>query len=314
MLAADGIPVTALVAYQEAAAREMLLRPSCGLQWSLLAAIGRVESDHNQFDGAVLHPDGLATPPVIGPALNGHGTALILDTDHGVLDGDRLYDHAVGPMQFIPSTWARFGVDANGDGIKDPLNIFDAAAAAADYLCVAGGDLTTLAGQRRAVFAYNHTDSYVAEVLQLAQTYADGDVVLAPTSQPPAVEPPSGARSPVGPVLDLPPVDPGRPPALPPGPSSPPHPSPSHAPQTSPNSSSGTPGSASATPTSPDCSAADTGTDASDTSAPGGQQSCDPSPTEQSPTSSSAGEPTDTPTSPTTQPLPSDPAQPAPTS
>jgi membrane-bound lytic murein transglycosylase B len=131
-LAASGIPVTALLAYQQAARREAQLDPACGLSWPLLAGIGRVESDHGRFAGATLHSDGLSTPPVIGIPLNGHGTALIRDTDHGRLDGDTVYDHAVGPMQFIPSTWASWGVDANHDGVKDPFNIFDAAAAAAD--------------------------------------------------------------------------------------------------------------------------------------------------------------------------------------
>src|SRR5437764_60980 len=83
------------------------------------------------FAGAVLHSDGLSTPRVIGIALNGNGTALIRDTDGGRLDGDTVYDRAVGPMQFIPSTWAGWSVDANGDGRADPFNIFDAAAAAA---------------------------------------------------------------------------------------------------------------------------------------------------------------------------------------
>ena len=46
-------------------------------------------------------------------------------------------------MQFIPSTWMIYGADGNGDGIKDPFNIFDAALAAANYLCDAGGDLST---------------------------------------------------------------------------------------------------------------------------------------------------------------------------
>lgn len=212
-LAADGIPSTALQAYESAAARELQLRPGCGLQWPLLAAIGRVESDHNRFDGAVLHSDGLATPPVIGPALDGHGTALIRDTDHGTLDGDSVYDHAVGPMQFIPSTWERFGVDNNGDGVADPFNIFDAAAAAADYLCVAGGDLATSAGQTRAVLAYNHSDSYVAEVLLLEQTYADGAGVIVPVAGDDPSLPVASPGSP--PAVSLPPVNPAPPPGLP---------------------------------------------------------------------------------------------------
>ena len=173
-LAADGIPTTALSAYQNAAGVEAVRDRACGISWALLAAIGRVESDHGRFAGAVLHTDGRSTPRIIGIALDGNGTALIRDTDSGRLDGDTTYDRAVGPMQFIPSTWAVWGVDADGDGVANPFDIFDAAVAAANYLCAAGGDLTTTTGQRRAVLAYNHSDAYVAEVLALEAAYQQG--------------------------------------------------------------------------------------------------------------------------------------------
>jgi membrane-bound lytic murein transglycosylase B len=205
LLAADGIPVTALSAYQRAAAAAAA---SCGLPWPLLAAIGRVESDHGRFAGAVLHADGVSTPRIIGIPLNGKGTALIRDTDHGRLDGDRVYDRAVGPMQFIPSTWVGYGVDGNGDGAADPFNVFDAARAAADYLCAAGGDLTTLAGQTRAVLAYNHDGTYLAEVLALERAYASGVPGVTIPLIPPARDLP---RVPIPP---LPPVNPGKPPAI----------------------------------------------------------------------------------------------------
>ena len=74
---------------------------------------------------------------------------------------------AVGWMQFMPSTWKAYGVDANGDGRKDPYNPVDAICAAARYLKAAGGD-TDL---RSAIFAYNHADWYVDEVLLYAQQY-----------------------------------------------------------------------------------------------------------------------------------------------
>jgi membrane-bound lytic murein transglycosylase B len=225
-LAADGIPATALLAYRQAAEREQSRTPDCGLSWPLLAAIGRVESDHGRFAGAVLHTDGLSSPPVIGIPLDGHGTALIRDTDGGRLDGDRTYDRAVGPMQFIPSTWAGYGVDADRDGTANPFDIFDAAAAAADYLCAAGGDLTTLDGQRRAVLAYNHSDAYLATVLSLETVYARGVPGLTVPVLP-------GDPGPIPPPT-APPVNPGRPPALHPTPG------PSAAPSTSPSRSAST--------------------------------------------------------------------------
>jgi len=82
---------------------------------------------------------------------------------------------AIGWMQFMPSTWMRWGVDANGDGIADPWNAADAIFSAARYLAAAGAP-TDL---HRAVFAYNHADWYVNEVLSLADLYqTDGSVAF----------------------------------------------------------------------------------------------------------------------------------------
>src|SRR4051794_14885085 len=173
-LAANGIPNVALNAYRVAADRMNASTPGCGIDWSLLAGIGRVESNHGRFGGAVLNADGTSSPQIVGPALDGAQFAFIADSDDGRWDGDRSYDRAVGPMQFIPSTWRSYAIDADGDGKTDPLDIDDAALAAAHYLCVAGGDLRTEAGKRRAVLAYNHSDSYVAQVLALAAAYAAG--------------------------------------------------------------------------------------------------------------------------------------------
>jgi len=173
-LAANGIPNVALNAYRVAATRMTNSSPDCGIDWSLIAGIGRVESNHGRFGGATLNSDGTSTPKIMGPPLNGVSFAFIRDTDGGSFDGDTSVDRAVGPMQFIPSTWQAYGVDADGNGSADPFNINDAALASAHYLCVAGGNLRTDAGQRKAVMAYNHSDSYVNEVLALAHAYASG--------------------------------------------------------------------------------------------------------------------------------------------
>src|SRR6478672_3032405 len=74
---------------------------------------------------------------------------------------------AIGWMQFLPSTWAVYGVDANGDGRKDPYNPVDAICAAARYLRAAGGDKNI----RQSIFSYNHADWYVDEVLLYANQY-----------------------------------------------------------------------------------------------------------------------------------------------
>ncbi|MCU1688719.1 MAG: hypothetical protein JWN20_647, partial [Jatrophihabitantaceae bacterium] len=171
-LAAGGIPVVALQAYQGAAAAMRTANSACGINWPLIASIGRIESNHGRTSGALL-VDGTSNPPVMGILLTGgNGFAGIKDTDGGVLDGNAQYDRAIGPMQFIPSTWKMYASDGNGDGKSDPFNIYDAALAAAKYLCKAGGDLRTGAGIQRAVYSYNHDTSYVNRVLALADEYA----------------------------------------------------------------------------------------------------------------------------------------------
>jgi cell wall-associated NlpC family hydrolase len=77
---------------------------------------------------------------------------------------------AVGWMQFMPSTWARWGIDANGDGVADPNNPTDAIFSAARYLVGCGGQFDIA----RAVYCYNHSHSYVSEVLGLAALYGSG--------------------------------------------------------------------------------------------------------------------------------------------
>jgi membrane-bound lytic murein transglycosylase B len=178
-IAANGIPAAALRAYRTAEATMNIADPSCGLSWGLLAGIGRIESDHGRYGGAVLADNGISTPRILGLPLNGAGAvSAIADTDHGTLDGDKKWDRAVGPMQFIPSTWAMVGVDGDGDGQRNPHDIDDAALAAAAYLCVGDNDLTTPAGMHDAVLSYNHSEDYVATVLGVAHAYQSGIVNL----------------------------------------------------------------------------------------------------------------------------------------
>jgi membrane-bound lytic murein transglycosylase B len=168
---ATGIPPRALVAYASAQLTIASEQPACGIGWNTLAGIGAIESDHGRHGGAVLGDDGLSSPRILGPALNGVGNAAIRDTDAGAWDGDSRWDRAVGPMQFIPDTWRRWGADGSGDGVADPNQIDDAALAAARYLC-ASGPMTGSAGWRAAIFSYNHLDSYVDDVAAAANRYA----------------------------------------------------------------------------------------------------------------------------------------------
>ena len=173
------IPAMALRAYRQAAAWASGYDPGCGLRWSVLAGIGKLESNHGLHFGAATRfsPTGVVSPVITGPPLNGAGVARIPDTDGGRWDTDTTWDRAVGPMQFLPSTWRRLGRDGNGDGVADPNNLFDATVSAAAYLCLVGGDLRQDAGLRRAVYGYNHSWPYVDAVLRWAALYDHGFAV-----------------------------------------------------------------------------------------------------------------------------------------
>ncbi len=170
------IPRLALAAYVDAANSEARTSPGCGLNWTVLAGIGLIESDHARSGGsASLTWSGVASPAILGPLLDGnHGYPALKDSDDGVLDGNPSFDRAVGPMQFLPSTWHEYAVSATGVGTPDPENIFDAAAAAGRYLCASGINLDSAAGLIVAVYGYNHSFSYVTNVVSAAQRYAGG--------------------------------------------------------------------------------------------------------------------------------------------
>ncbi|MFF1253480.1 lytic transglycosylase domain-containing protein [Pseudarthrobacter sp. NPDC058329] len=167
-----GIPERALRAYVAAAVAVDASTPMCGISWNTVAAIGFVESMHGTYGGGSLTAEGQVSRPVVGPVLDGAGFAAIADTDAGALDGDTRWDRAVGPMQFIPSTWQLVGRDGNGDGTADPFNIDDAALSAATYLCARGRDLTTAEGWTSAIYAYNQSDAYIRQVRDHAAEYA----------------------------------------------------------------------------------------------------------------------------------------------
>ncbi len=220
-LGESGIPTVAVDAYMQAADALAVDDPTCGIRWTLLAAIGRVESNHGRFGGAQLRDDGYGTIPIRGIPLDGRpNVALIRDTDGGELDGDTTYDRAVGPMQFIPATWKSVGVDANDDGQRDPDNIFDAAQGAAAYLCRGDADLRDPDARARAVRLYNNADEYVRVVLNLAEMYESGAVERLPSIGLPPREPTPPPRPTPAPPQTASdpetPLTPGRPAAPPP--------------------------------------------------------------------------------------------------
>src|ERR1035437_1273690 len=313
-LDSTGIPVRALDAYRKAASLVGSADPGCHLDWALLAAIGRVESNHARFGGNQLDASGTARPGIIGIALDGSdGTARILDTDHGLLDRDTVYDRAVGPMQFLPSTWRNAGVDANGDGVKDPQNMADAAAADAVFLCSGKGDLRRPDDLRSAILRYNASDSYAAMVTAIADAYRLGvtalpasDLTLAPSPAAVASSTPNPATKPVNPPPAKPasgqpsltsPSATGHQPALTPLPSATITPT-SQPASTQPSTTQPAPTSAQL-PSSPTCVPTSTTTSsASPTSA----QTCPPTPTPCVPTSTatSSASPTSAQTCPPT--------------
>ncbi|WP_052757635.1 lytic transglycosylase domain-containing protein [Streptomyces yangpuensis] len=170
--ASQGIPASVLAAYQRAEETVGQSDPGCGLRWQLLAAIGKVES--GQARGGQVDAAGTTLRPILGPVLDGNGFANIADTDGGAYDGDARYDRAVGPMQFIPSTWAAWGQDADGDGRRNPNNVHDAALAAARYLCAGTRDLRVEADLDRAVLSYNRSTEYLRTVRSWFTYYLKG--------------------------------------------------------------------------------------------------------------------------------------------
>ncbi|WP_239312369.1 lytic transglycosylase domain-containing protein [Plantactinospora mayteni] len=167
-----GVSTTAMQAYGYAELQVGQTTPGCQLRWTTLAAIGQVESGHGRANGAVLGVNGIAAPEIIGLPLDGNGGRMrIMDTEDGQLDKDATYDRAVGPMQFIPTTWEEIGADADGDGVKNPHSIDDAALAAGNYLCKGGRNLSVASDWWSAILSYNDVRPYAQAVFDAANKY-----------------------------------------------------------------------------------------------------------------------------------------------
>jgi membrane-bound lytic murein transglycosylase B len=178
------IPAIALAAYRNAERIMALADPACGVSWNLLAGIGRIESMH--ANGGATDARGTAVYPIYGPALDGSlpGNEVIVQSM--APNGRVTYARAVGPMQFLPGTWARFASDGAGDGKPDPQNIFDASLAAARYLCSGGLNLRDPSQVLAAILRYNNSMPYAQNVLGWAAAYATGVV---PVDLPPITGP-----------------------------------------------------------------------------------------------------------------------------
>ena len=180
--ATHGIPPRALRAYEATG-------DWCpGLRWQLVAAIGEVESGHGTHGGASIDDDGVASPAIFGPPLDGSGGNRRLPVDGWLgwwgLAGP--WQQAVGPMQFLPGTFTAWAIDGDHDGISNPHDIDDSAATAANYLCAGAA----ISDERGAVLRYNNSSAYAAEVITLADrleqqpAFVAGAGWLCPVTEP----------------------------------------------------------------------------------------------------------------------------------
>ncbi|WP_062993259.1 lytic murein transglycosylase [Nocardia anaemiae] len=181
-----GIPEIVLAAYRNAELALESSMPGCGLSWSLLAGIGRIESLH--AGGGRTDAGGTTVTPIFGPALDGSlpGNEVIKAADGSAV-------RAIGPMQFLPGTWGLYAADGNGDGVADPHNVFDASLAAGKYLCSGGLNLRDPQQELRAVLRYNNSLAYAANVLSWSAAYRTGgtpsQVNISPDLIPPGTAP-----------------------------------------------------------------------------------------------------------------------------
>jgi membrane-bound lytic murein transglycosylase B len=199
-----GIPSIALSAYRRAEQTIAVSDPKCGIGWNLLAGIGRIESMH--ANSGATDARGTAVQPIYGPALDGTfaGNEVIVESNVG---GRVTYARAIGPMQFLPGTWAHYASDGDGDGVADPQNLYDSTLAAARYLCSGGLNLRDQQQVLSAILRYNNSMPYAQSVLAWAASYATGVVPVdlpAPTEPAPPLgdmhmENPEG----IGPGLPL---------------------------------------------------------------------------------------------------------------
>lgn len=178
------IPPIVLNAYRTAEKIMATKAPGCGISWNLLAGIGRIESGHANSGATDAH--GTALTPILGPVLDGTlaGNEVIVQS---IAAGRVTYARALGPMQFLPGTWARYAADAIGDGKPDVQNVYDASLAAARYLCSGGLNLRDPSQVLTAILRYNNSMPYAQNVLGWAKAYVTG---IAPVDLPPIVGPP----------------------------------------------------------------------------------------------------------------------------
>ena len=182
-LALSEIPPYLLAHYQSA--------PACsGLPWQIVAAIGWVESRHG--DGRVDPVTGNTAPPIIGPVLDGSNgnEALPATAASTAWTGDPRWQHAIGPMQFLASTFLAWQTSGSANA-ADPNNAYDAIATAGRFLC---NGQTTIGSVSAAILRYNNSATYEADVIAKAIAYGMDTAGSSPTG--PGIDTTPGATVP----------------------------------------------------------------------------------------------------------------------
>lgn len=166
-------PDAAVAAYQRAATVINAAAP-CNLDWLVLAALGRLASNHGRGDDLShrITLKGKVKPALLGRPLNGKaGRSRVSDTDAGELDGNARWDAPTGPMGLLPETWSRVAVDADGDTVRNVQDLDDATLGAAVLLCASGKDLARPKALRKALRRYDATPHFARTVRALVAEY-----------------------------------------------------------------------------------------------------------------------------------------------
>ena len=169
----ERIPQPALAAYQRTAGVLAEADRKCHAEWTVLAAIGRVLTDHGERRDHQLDDEGMASPAIVGKALRDRKGRKVEDTDAGQLDGDRRHDRTVGPMLLDPTTWSSVGVDGDDDGDRDPQDMDDASLSIAVLLCSGSEDLRDPADLRTALERINSDAAFVSAVVAIDSAYRE---------------------------------------------------------------------------------------------------------------------------------------------
>lgn len=158
------IPELVYYAYRAAEMQLAVSSPECALPWHLLAAVGRLTSDHG--DGGRTDVLGTLAAPKVAP------------------------DGRIGPMLLPPAVWQEYAADGNADGATDPQNVFDSTLAAGAWMCSVGGPVRDGDGESRAVALFDSSPGFLADVREWSAKYAKAAQV-APAVPIPAPVPPS---------------------------------------------------------------------------------------------------------------------------